>query len=193
MSLSTWSRLGDDLKLDLQAVTNRDLKGQDWKTSNRKTAAAEINLVVSNSVQHCGLQPARLLCPQGSLGKNTGVDCHDLTPGDLPYPGIKPRSPVLQAEPLPLSHQESPTGKLGKSYVDGVLRTTGSVDLFMSYLNPLHRISVAEEALNIIKWTKGHIPQLSVSLFPWPPWFKWVHVARMKIICTVNKALLSTS
>ena len=154
MSLSTWSRLGDDLKLDLQAVTNRDLKGQDWKTSNRKTVAAEINLVVSNSVRHCGLPPARLLCPRGSLGKNTGVDCHALTPGDLPYPGIKPRSPVLQAESLPLSRQESPTGKLGKSYVDGVLRTTGSVDLFMSYLNPLHRISVAEEALNIIKWTK---------------------------------------
>ena len=41
MSLSTWSRLGDDLKLDLQAVTNRDLKGQDWKTSNQRTAAAE--------------------------------------------------------------------------------------------------------------------------------------------------------
>ena len=73
MSLSTWSRLGDDLKLDLQAVTNRDLKGQDWKTSNQRTAAAEVNLVMSNSVQHYGLQPARLLCRRDSLGRNTGV------------------------------------------------------------------------------------------------------------------------
>ena len=73
MSLSTWSRLGDDLKLDLQAVTNRDLKGQDWKTSNQKTATAEVNLVVSNSVQHYGLQPARLLCPWDSSGKSIGV------------------------------------------------------------------------------------------------------------------------
>ena len=51
--------------------------------------------------------------------RNTGVGCHALTPGDLPNPGIKPRSPVLQAESLPLSQQGSPTGKLGKSYVDG--------------------------------------------------------------------------
>jgi len=29
-------------------------------------------------------------------------------PGDLPDPGIKPRSPVLKADSLPLSHQGSP-------------------------------------------------------------------------------------
>ena len=34
------------------------------------------------------LQPARLLCPWASLGKNTGVGCPP--PGDLPNPGIKP-------------------------------------------------------------------------------------------------------
>ena len=134
-------------------MTNRGLKDQDWKTSNQKTAAAEVNLVASNSVQHYGLQPARLLCPRDSLGRNTRVGCHALTPGDLPNPGIQPGSPVLQAESLPLSHQGGPTRKLGKSYVDGVLRT-GSVDPFVSYLNALHRISVAEEALSIIKWTK---------------------------------------
>jgi len=27
------------------------------------------------------------------------------SPGDLPHPGIKPRSPALQADSLPLSHQ----------------------------------------------------------------------------------------
>ena len=30
------------------------------------------------------------------------------TPGDLPNPGIEPRSPALQADSLPLSHQGSP-------------------------------------------------------------------------------------
>ena len=30
------------------------------------------------------------------------------SPGDLPNPGIEPRSPVLQADSLPLSHQGSP-------------------------------------------------------------------------------------
>ena len=29
-------------------------------------------------------------------------------PGDLPDPGIKPKSPALQADSLPLSHQGSP-------------------------------------------------------------------------------------
>ena len=29
------------------------------------------------------------------------------SPGDLPDPGIKPRSPALQAEALSLSHQEA--------------------------------------------------------------------------------------
>ena len=34
--------------------------------------------VMSDSWQHHGLQPARLLCAQNSPGKNTGVDCHFL-------------------------------------------------------------------------------------------------------------------
>ena len=29
------------------------------------------------------------------------------SPGDLPHPGIKPRSPALQVDSLPLSHQGS--------------------------------------------------------------------------------------
>ena len=37
--------------------------------------------VVSNSLQPHGLQPARLLCPWDSPGKNTGVGCHSLLQG----------------------------------------------------------------------------------------------------------------
>ena len=33
-----------------------------------------------------------------SPGKNTGVGCHFLTPGDLPNPGTEPRSPTSQAD-----------------------------------------------------------------------------------------------
>ena len=43
------------------------------------------------------------LCP----GKNTVVGCHALPPGDHPSPGIKPRSPTLQADSLP----SEPPGK----------------------------------------------------------------------------------
>ena len=54
--------------------------------------------VVSDSLQPRGLQSARLLCPWDSPGKNTGVGCQCPPPGDLPNPGIKPRSPTVQAD-----------------------------------------------------------------------------------------------
>ena len=40
--------------------------------------------VVSDSLQPCGLEPARLLCPGGSPGKNAGVACHFLLRGIFP-------------------------------------------------------------------------------------------------------------
>ena len=42
-----------------------------------------------------------------SPGKNTGVGCHALLQGNLPNPGIKSRSPTLQADSLP----SAPPGK----------------------------------------------------------------------------------
>ena len=51
--------------------------------------------VVSNILRPHGLQPARLLCPWDSLGRNTGVGCHFL----LQYTagrGIKTRNGVYK-------------------------------------------------------------------------------------------------
>ena len=42
------------------------------------THACQVPSVVSNSVLHCGLQPAGLLCLWDSLGRNTGVGCRAL-------------------------------------------------------------------------------------------------------------------
>ena len=56
--------------------------------------------MVSDSLQTYGLQPARLLCPWDSPGKNTGVDWSGLPHpplGDLPDPGIEPASLVSPA------------------------------------------------------------------------------------------------
>ena len=55
----------------------------------------------SASLQTHRLQPARLLCPWDSPGKNTGVDYHALLQGNLPNPRVEPRSPTLQAASLP--------------------------------------------------------------------------------------------
>ena len=41
-------------------------------------------------------------------GKSTGVGCHFLLQGIFPNPGIKPRSPVLQADSLPAEPQGKP-------------------------------------------------------------------------------------
>ena len=50
----------------------------------------------------------QFLYPWNSPSKNTEVGSHSLLPGDLPNPGIKPRSPTLQNNFYHLSHQESP-------------------------------------------------------------------------------------
>ena len=43
---------------------------------------------MSNSLRPYGLQPARVLCPWGSLGKNSGVGCHFLHQGIFPTQGL---------------------------------------------------------------------------------------------------------
>ena len=43
--------------------------------------------VMSDSLQPHGLQPARLLCPWDSPGKNTGLDCHSLLQRIFPTQG----------------------------------------------------------------------------------------------------------
>ena len=51
--------------------------------------------VVSDAFRPHGLQPARLLDPRGLSRQEfwSGLPCSP--PGDLPNPGIKPRSPTL--------------------------------------------------------------------------------------------------
>ena len=68
-----------------------------------------VALVVSNSLWPYGLQPARLLSPWASPGKNTGMGCCALL-GGSPDPGIKPVSPVSPAL------RRIPTGPLGKPF-----------------------------------------------------------------------------
>ena len=55
------------------------------------------------------LQHTKLLCPRVfSRQENwSGLPCSP--PGDLPNPGIKPRSPKLQADPLPSESSREPT------------------------------------------------------------------------------------
>ena len=58
-------------------------------------------LIVSESLQSCGLWTASLLCPWNSPGKNNGVGCHSLFQGIFPTEGSNPGLPALQADSLP--------------------------------------------------------------------------------------------
>ena len=70
--------------------------------------------VVSNSLGPHGLQPTRLLHPWDFPGKSTGEGYHFLLQGNLPEPGIKPRSPALQAEALPSEPPGKPLESVGR-------------------------------------------------------------------------------
>ena len=69
-------------------------------------------LLPSQTLRHCGLQPARPLCPWDSPGKNTAVGCRAST-RDLPDPGVKPTSHVSCIGRWVLYHQHH----LRSSYV----------------------------------------------------------------------------
>ena len=54
----------------------------------------------SCSVVSISLRPHRLYNPWNSLGQNTGMGSLSFLLGNLPNPGIKPRSPSLRADSL---------------------------------------------------------------------------------------------
>ena len=63
-----------------------------------------------------------------SPGKNTRVGCHALLQGNLPNPGIEPRSPALQADSLPSEPPGKPqnTGVGKLSLLQGIFPTQES-------------------------------------------------------------------
>ena len=71
--------------------------------AQRRRSESESLLVVSTS-----LQPHGLYSPWNSPGQNTGMGSFSLLQGNLPNPGIKPRSPALQADSLPVEPQGKP-------------------------------------------------------------------------------------
>ena len=64
--------------------------------------------VVSHSLWPHGLQPARILCPWDSPGKNTGVGCQFHLQGIFPTQGSNPGLPNCRQILYQLSHQGSP-------------------------------------------------------------------------------------
>ena len=83
-----------------------------------------------------GLQPARLLCPQGFSRQKywSGLPC--LSPGDLPNPGVEPRPPALQADSLSFELTQSlPSTCPLKLSVDKSLNELVEVRFFFSFFS----------------------------------------------------------
>ena len=59
-------------------------------------------------LQPHGLQPASLLCPWDSSGKNIGVGCHSVFQGISLTQGLNPGLPHCRQILYHLNHQESP-------------------------------------------------------------------------------------
>ena len=88
----------------------------------------ESHSAVSNSLRPHELQPARLLCPWNSSGKNTGVCSHSLLQGNLLNPETEPRSLALQADSLSSESPGKPLGSIWAQLKEKaiILRTTGT-------------------------------------------------------------------
>ena len=60
----------------------------------------EVTQSLSDSATPWTARPTRLLCPLDFPGKGIGAGCHFLLQGNLPDPGIEPRSPALHTDTL---------------------------------------------------------------------------------------------
>ena len=112
--------------------------------------------VMFNSLWLHGLQPARLLCAWGFSRQEewSGLPCH--LPGDLPNPGIEPRSPVLQEDSLPSELPGKPknTGVGTWSLLQGILTSQESNRSLLHYTWILYQLSYQGSKMSIYSLKK---------------------------------------
>ena len=113
LSAHTRDGLGREQMLDNRPVFCSELQSV-WLRTVRNISEQSFYLtrsVVSDSLQPCRLQPARLLCPWDSPGKNTRVGYHFLLQGIFPTQGSNLGLLHCRQMLYPLSHQGKPPGK----------------------------------------------------------------------------------
>ena len=88
-------------------------------------------------------------------GKNTGVGSHALLQGNLPSPGIKPRSPTLQEDSLAAEPQAKPknTGVGSLSLLQRIFPSQESNPGFPHCRQILYQLSRQESPIFCSAWT----------------------------------------
>ena len=114
----------------------------------------------------CGLLPARLLCPWGFSRQEywSGLPCPP--PGDLPNPGIKPRSPKFQVDSLLSEPPGNPKNtRVGSLFLlQGIFPTQESNQGLLHCRPILYQLSYPE-ALPKAIWPYSCFFFFSLSLF----------------------------
>ena len=128
---------------------------------------------------------------EDSPGKNTGLGCHALLQGNLPNPGIEPRTPALHVDSLPAEPQ-------GKSHINV---NTSLKEFFPNTVTLLHSTE-SEDSVYGLWWGGGHKSvtpavqywQLTLSLWDLPsvPLERCFKEHRSNTSCALN-VLLSLS
>ena len=155
---------------------------------------------MSDSLRPHQLQPARLLCPWNSQGKNTGVGCHSLLQGIFPTQGSNPGLPHCRWILYHLSHQGSPRDSLWSYFlllspwktehfllVEGCLLSFPRLHLQCSG-HPMHPTeSWGHLSRYRPHWIWGlqykkiwSVLYIFISEKPWPSWI-WVSTQKRKL------------
>ena len=128
----------------------------------------------SCSVMSDSLPPHGLYSPWNSPGQNTEVNTFP-SPGDLPNPGIKPRSPALQVDSLPADPQGKPknTGVTSLSLLQWIFLTQESDQSFLHCRQLLYQLSYQGSLFVNNKWlvNKSFEPEMKVK-FQQNKWYK---------------------
>ena len=97
------------------------------------------------------------------------------SPGDLPNPGIKPRSPALQVDSLPADPQGKPknTGVTSLSLLQWIFLTQESDQSFLHCRQLLYQLSYQGSLFVNNKWlvNKSFEPEMKVK-FQQNKWYK---------------------
>ena len=136
--------------------------------------------VVLDSLWPYGLWPTRLLCPWGFSRQEywSGLPCPPL--GDLPNPGIEPRSLTLQADSLPSEPPGKPTntGVGSLSILQGVFLTRELNQGLLHCRQILYQLSYqgspfSLHLLHLLHWQAGSLPLVSPGK-SWLNTLKWL-------------------